>query len=162
MFHPSSSSSSSNHHYCSLTLSLLCLMFFIRSIIRSFTPFTQIPPTLSLVLILHPSFSKYCGFFIHNLTSSQPQQNQQFISFTYIMVKKPNSIDTEIKVYIALWQRPQNTPTASLQRSKTPTRSVLDMTLNNMMTNLKDCWSFGEWGVLLRCLRSQVHSCPQL
>ena len=35
------------------------------------------------------------------------------------------------------WLGPQNTPTASLQRSKTPPTSVLDMTLNNLMVKIQ-------------------------
>ena len=47
-----------------------------------------------------------------------------------------------------------NTPTASLQRSKTPTTGVLDMTLNNLMVRFHLCWSFGECGVSRHCHRS--------
>ena len=35
------------------------------------------------------------------------------------------------------WVGLQNTPTASLQRSKTPPMSILDMTLNNLMVRLQ-------------------------
>ena len=55
----------------------------------------------------------------------------------------------------------KNTPTASLQRGKTPPTSVLDMTLNNLMVRFQQCWSFGECGVPLHCHRSQVHSGPE-
>ena len=54
-----------------------------------------------------------------------------------------------------------NTPTASLQRGKTHTMSILDMTLNNLMVKFQQCWSFGECGVPLHCHRSQVHSGPE-
>ena len=39
--------------------------------------------------------------------------------------------------------------------------SVLDMTLNNLMVRLQQCWSFGECGVPLHCHRAQVHSGPE-
>ena len=56
----------------------------------------------------------------------------------------------------------QNTPTASLQRGKTPTpTSVLDMTLNNQMVKFQQCWSFGEYGIPLYCHLSQVNSGPE-
>ncbi len=46
----------------------------------------------------------------------------------------------------------QNTPTASVQRGKTPSRSVLDMTLNNQMMRLHGSQ------VPLHCHYSQFHS----
>ena len=49
---------------------------------------------------------------------------------------------------------PWNTPAASLQRGKTPPMSVLDMTLNNLMVQFQQCWSFVECGVPLHCHRS--------
>ena len=45
---------------------------------------------------------------------------------------------------------------ASLQRSKSLPMTVLDMTLNHLMTRLQS-WSFGECGVLLYSQYSQVH-----
>ena len=39
--------------------------------------------------------------------------------------------------------------------------SGLDMTLNNLMVRFQQCWSFGEYGVLLYCHRSKVHSGPE-
>ena len=42
-----------------------------------------------------------------------------------------------------------------------PLTSVLDMTLNNLMVRLQQCWSFGECGVPLHCHCSQVHSGPE-
>ena len=61
----------------------------------------------------------------------------------------------EVPVMLYLWGM-RNTP--SLQRGKSPTTSVLDVTLNNLMVKLQWCWSFGECGVPLHCHRSQVHS----
>ena len=49
-----------------------------------------------------------------------------------------------------------NTQTASLQRNKTPSMSVLDMTLNNLMVRPQS-WSFGECRVPLYCHHSQVY-----
>ncbi len=43
-------------------------------------------------------------------------------------------------------------------RGNTPTTSVVDMTLNNLMTRFQQCWSFGECGVLLYCHHYQGHS----
>ena len=40
---------------------------------------------------------------------------------------------------------------------KTPLMSVLDMTLNHLMTSFQP-WKFGEYGVPLHCHCSQVHS----
>ena len=54
----------------------------------------------------------------------------------------------------------QNTPSASLKRSKTPPTSVLDMTLNNLIVRLQGCWGFEECWVPLHCHRSQVLSGP--
>ena len=54
--------------------------------------------------------------------------------------------------------RLQNTPTASLQRGKTLSTSVLDMTLNNQMVSIQYCWSFGECWVPFYCHRSQARS----
>ena len=49
-----------------------------------------------------------------------------------------------------------------LCRGVRPTlKSVLDMTLNNLMVRFQQCWSFGECGVPLHCHRSQVHSGPE-
>ena len=42
-----------------------------------------------------------------------------------------------------------------------PPKSVLDMTLNDLMVRFQWCWSFGECGVPLHCHRSQVHSSPE-
>ena len=55
----------------------------------------------------------------------------------------------------------QNTLTAPLLRGKTPTTSVLDMTLNDLMVRFQQCWIFGECGVPLHCHCSQVHSGPE-
>ena len=52
--------------------------------------------------------------------------------------------------------------TTSLQRSKTPLTSVLDITLSNLMVRFQWCWSFDECGVvILHCHCSQVHSGPE-
>ena len=58
-------------------------------------------------------------------------------------------------------RRQKNTPTASLQRGKTSlsSKSVLDMTQNNLIVKLQ-YWSFGKCGVLLHCHYPQVHSSP--
>ena len=45
----------------------------------------------------------------------------------------------------------QNTPTASLQRGKTPPMSDLDMTSNNLMVRFHTCLSFGKYRLLLYC-----------
>ena len=42
-----------------------------------------------------------------------------------------------------------------------PPTSVLDMTINNQIVRLQQCWSFGECGVPLHCHCSQVHSGPE-
>ena len=55
----------------------------------------------------------------------------------------------------------QNTLTAPLKRGKTPLMSVLDMTLNNLMVRIQQCWSFGECGVPLHCHCSRDHSGPE-
>ena len=44
------------------------------------------------------------------------------------------------------WLELKNTLTTSLQRGNTPPKSVLDMTLNNLMVRLQS-WKFGECGV---------------
>ena len=45
----------------------------------------------------------------------------------------------------------QNTSTASLQKGKTSPMSVLNMTLNNLVMRLHECWSFKECRVPLYC-----------
>ena len=50
--------------------------------------------------------------------------------------------------------------TASLQRSKTSSMSVMDMTLKHLMVKLKS-WNFGECGVPPHCHYSQIHSDPE-
>ena len=44
---------------------------------------------------------------------------------------------------------------------RTPTTSVLDMALNNLMMWFQYCWSFGNMGVPIYCHRSQVYSGPE-
>ena len=62
-------------------------------------------------------------------------------------------VDTIIWIYyMEVWPSrlgQQNTQTSSLQKSKSPPTSVLDMILNNPMVRLQKCWSFGECGVSL-------------
>ena len=53
--------------------------------------------------------------------------------------------------------RLKNTPTAFLQRNKTPPKSVLDMTLNILILGLKS-WSIEECRVPLQCHRFNVYS----
>ena len=50
------------------------------------------------------------------------------------------------------WLGMHNTPTASLQRGKTPPTSDMNMTLDNLMV------SFGEGKAPFHCVCSQVHS----
>ena len=45
-----------------------------------------------------------------------------------------------------------------LHLCKTPPTSVLDMTLDNLMVRLQQCWCFGECRILPYCHCSQVHS----
>ena len=42
-----------------------------------------------------------------------------------------------------------------------PQRSVLDMTLNNLMVRFQQCWSFMECGIPLHYHPSQAHSGPE-
>ena len=51
-----------------------------------------------------------------------------------------------------------NTLTASLQRSKTPSRLFWVMTLKNLMLSLQECWTFGGCSESVNCHCSQVHS----
>ena len=53
--------------------------------------------------------------------------------------------------------RLKKTPTASLQRRKSPQMSVLVMTLNNLMVRLQS-WRHGKCGVPLHYHYSEVHS----
>ena len=60
-----------------------------------------------------------------------------------------------------------NTPTASLQRFCRPphttpphTMCILNMILNYLIVGLQP-WTFREYGVLLHCHHSQVHSDPE-
>ena len=42
----------------------------------------------------------------------------------------------------------------SAEGVRPPATSVLDKTLNNLMVRFQQCWSFGEYGVLLYCHHS--------
>ena len=37
----------------------------------------------------------------------------------------------------------------------------LNITLNNLIVRIQECWSFGKCGLLLYCHYSQVHSDPE-
>ena len=57
------------------------------------------------------------------------------------------------------WPRLFTFHIASLQDSNTsPPMNVLDMTLNNLMARLQQCWSFGKCRIWLHCHRFQVHT----
>ena len=47
------------------------------------------------------------------------------------------------------WIELQNTQITSLQRGKNLPKSVLEMTLNNLMVKFQQCWNFRECGLLL-------------
>ena len=84
--------------------------------------------------------------------------------FSWISTYRQASVDRPAKPYVH--QLPSrlgllNTPTAPLQRGKTPRpMSVLIMTLNNLMVSFQLCWGFGEYGGPLQCHCSQVLSGP--
>ena len=45
-------------------------------------------------------------------------------------------------------------------RTHPPPTSILDMTLNNLMVRLQDCWTFGKCGMPFHCYCSQAYSDP--
>ena len=74
-----------------------------------------------------------------------------FVPYIYCVYTRP-----EVNQYLCFAQ------SAVFCSGVRPTsRSVLDMTLNNLMVKFQWCWSFGECGVSLHCHHFQVHSGPE-